>query len=76
MAMPLEPSPTQRWLMRSAQALALLVGVLYGYDIGSRVSGVGMGVVMAANAGVLGALTIGAVAEPLLRWQARRRMAR
>jgi len=74
--MPLEVNTLQRWLLRSAQALALLVGALYGYDIGSRVSGIGMGVVMAANAGVFGALMTGAVAEPLLRWQARRRMAR
>ena len=42
-----EPSAAQGWLLRGMQAAAALAGLYYGYDIGSRISGTGMGVVMA-----------------------------
>jgi hypothetical protein len=71
-----ESTPAQRWLLRALQALAAALGALYGYDIGSRVSGPGMGVVMAANAAVFAALLTSAATEPILRLLARRRSAR
>ena len=63
---------TARWLQRGLQAAAALTALVYGYDIGSRISGTGMGVVMALNASVCAWLMAAAVGERLLRWRAAR----
>ncbi len=72
MASSLSPtSTTQRWLQRGAQSAAALTGLYYGYDIGSRISGIGMGVVMALNAAVCAWLLAAALTDGLLRWRGR-----
>jgi uncharacterized membrane protein len=71
-----ESAPAPAWPLRCLQAAAALAGLYYGYDIGSRISGTGMGVVMALNAAVCAALLAAAVAWPVQRWHLRRRRPR
>ena len=66
-----QPSSALRWLQRGVMAAAALTALYYGYDIGSRVSGTGMGVVMALNAAVCAGLLASALTEQLLRWRSR-----
>lgn len=44
-------------------ALAALLGLVYGFDAGQRMSGPMLGVVMALNAAVIASLLAGAVAD-------------
>lgn len=67
--MRLEQYPAHVWLSRAVQALAALAGLYFGYNIGSRISGPGMGVVMALNAAVCAALLVAVPAN----WVRRRR---
>jgi hypothetical protein len=71
-----ERGPAPAWLLRSLQAAAALAGLYYGYDIGSRISGTGMGVVMALNAAICATLMTAAMAGPVQRWRLRRRRRR
>ncbi len=66
-----QPGTARRWLQRGLMAAAALTALVYGYDIGSRVSGTGMGVVMALNAAVCAWLLAAALTEHLLRWRSR-----
>ena len=66
-----QPSSAQRWLQRGVMAAAALTALYFGYDIGSRVSVTGMGVVMALNAAVCAGLLASALTEQLLRWRSR-----
>jgi zinc transporter ZupT len=56
----------RRIAVRALSAGAGIVGGVLGYDIGDRISGALLGVVMAANAAVIGSLLVGTLAERLL----------
>jgi hypothetical protein len=65
---------TGRVLVRAASIAAALTGVMVGFDFGHRVDGVLLGVVAAANLGVLAAILAGAAADWVFkRAPARRR---
>jgi hypothetical protein len=53
----------RRIAVRALSAGAGVVGAVLGYDIGDRISGTLLAVVMAAMAGVFGALMGGAAAD-------------
>ncbi|MBL8304711.1 MAG: hypothetical protein JNM26_18315 [Ideonella sp.] len=57
----------------AAQVVAAAVGAKYGYDFGHEVSGWVLGVALAANAAVFGALAVSAVADGVDRWRPARR---
>jgi hypothetical protein len=52
-----------QWAIWVAQAVAVLLGLGYGYAFGAQVSGPVLGVVVAINAAVFGALCITAVVD-------------
>jgi hypothetical protein len=56
---------TRRIAVRAVSAGTAVAGGLLGYDIGDRISGALLGVVMAANMAAIGALLAGALAERL-----------
>lgn len=60
----------KRWTQWGVYLLATALGLHYGYDIGSRVSGVAMGVVMALNTAVFASIMAGAVSDRLWQWWA------
>ena len=51
------------WLPWAMSALAALLGLVYGFDAGQRMSGPMLGVVMALNAAVIAGLLAGAVVD-------------
>jgi hypothetical protein len=55
----------RRIAVRTVSAGTALAGGLLGYDVGDRISGALLGVVMAANAAAIGGLLAGALAERL-----------
>jgi hypothetical protein len=57
-----------RLLVWALCALAGLAGLLLGYDVGARVAGVLLGVVMALNAAAFVWLMASAVLDRLIRW--------
>jgi hypothetical protein len=61
--------PLQRWLFWLIYAVAGLIGLKYGFDVGVQMSGVLMGAVMGLNAAVFCAL----VAASVIGWLFRRR---
>ena len=56
-----------RWLVWTAALAAGAVGLVYGFEVGQRVAGFWLGLVMALNAAALGALVAGSVMDRLLR---------
>jgi hypothetical protein len=54
-------------MVRLVSVAAGIGGMLWGYDFGTRLDGVFMGVVAGANLAIMGALLGGAAAEWLLR---------
>jgi ABC-type transporter Mla maintaining outer membrane lipid asymmetry permease subunit MlaE len=56
-----------RKLTPVAYAAAVLIGLVYGFDVGERISGILMGVIMALNTAVFGVLCVSAVAGWLLQ---------
>jgi hypothetical protein len=61
-------TPLQRWLVRSAYGLAAVIGAIYGYDFGSRIGGMFVGVVLALNGALFCSIVAGSAAERLSRW--------
>jgi hypothetical protein len=61
-------APVQRWLVRLAYGLAVVLGAIYGYDFGSRIGGMFIGVILALNGAVFCSIVAGAAAERLSRW--------
>jgi len=61
---------SKRWIQWGVYLLATALGLYYGYDIGSRVSGMAMGVVMALNTAVFASIMAGAVSDRLWQWWA------
>ena len=55
----------RRWAAPLLAALAALLGAKLGYDAGVQIAGVWLGIIMAANAGLFGALLVGAVMDKL-----------
>jgi hypothetical protein len=55
-----------------AYAAAALVGLVYGFDVGLRISGPLMGAIMALNTAVFGVLCASAVAGWVIERAARR----
>jgi drug/metabolite transporter (DMT)-like permease len=60
------PAPRQWWAWLVV-ALAGVVGLWFGYDFGRQVSGMGLGLLMAANGAVFASLLASAVVDRLLR---------
>ena len=63
---PLEVEPRQWWAWL-AVALAGVAGLWFGYDFGAQVSGMGLGLLMAANGAVFASLLASAVVDRLFR---------
>lgn len=59
------PSPARRWLPRLASLLAAVAGAIYSYDFGALIGGPLVGVVLALNGAVCGAVLAGALVERL-----------
>lgn len=55
----------QRSVLALVYVLAAAVGLVSGYDFGSRIGGIFVGVVLALNGAVFCSIVVGAVAE---RW--------
>jgi hypothetical protein len=62
-----ETRRSRRWLVWTASLAAAALGVVYGFQVGQRVAGLWLGVVMALNAGALGALVVGSLVDRFLR---------
>lgn len=60
------PEPMRRGLVYGSSALGALVGAAYSYAFGRQISGPGLGVLLALNAGVFGGLVVGMVLDRLL----------
>jgi hypothetical protein len=58
--------PRRRWPL-VVSGLAGLIAAPFGYGAGVRISGPGMGWVMAINSAVFGALVVGGVIDRVLR---------
>lgn len=71
-----EPTALQRALLLAVQAAAALAGLYFGYDIGSRISGPGLGTIMALCSAVFAWLMASGIVEQLQRWRAGRRTPR
>lgn len=52
----------------TAQVIAAAVGAKYGFDFGNGLSGPVLGVVVAANAALFGALAVSALVDAVGRW--------
>jgi hypothetical protein len=52
----------RRWVL-AATAMAVAVGLKVGYDAGVQISGMWLGLAMAANAAVFGAFCVGLLAD-------------
>lgn len=63
-ALKVEPRQWWAWLV---VALAGVAGLWFGYDFGRQVSGMGLGLLMAANGAVFAALLASAVVDRLFR---------
>ena len=63
---PRKPGPG-RWWAWLVVALAGVVGLWFGYDFGRQVSGMGLGLLMAANGAVFASLLASAVVDRLGR---------
>ena len=57
----------RRILVKLGYLLAAGIGLKYGFDFGDKLAGTPLGVLMALNAAVFGALLFGVVAGLLLR---------
>ena len=66
----------RRWMVWTACLAAGAVGLVYGFEVGQRVAGFWLGLVMALNAAALGALLAGSLVDRLLRWMAPRQRER
>lgn len=62
-----EPRRSRRWLVWTASLAAAALGIVYGFQVGQRVAGLWLGLVMALNAGALGALIAGSLVDRLMR---------
>ena len=67
-AEPTHPSPAWRWLPRLASLLAAAAAAIYSYDFGALIGGPLVGVVLALNGAVFGAVMAGALVERLRSW--------
>jgi hypothetical protein len=56
-----------RKLTPVAYGAAVLVGLVYGFDVGERISGIFMGMIMAVNTAVFGVFCVSALAGWLLQ---------
>lgn len=63
MAMPGKNWGAGQWAIWAAQAVAVVLGLKYGYAFGVRISGAVLGVVLAANTAVFGALGVTALVD-------------
>jgi drug/metabolite transporter (DMT)-like permease len=63
-ALKVEPRQWWAWLV---VALAGVAGLWFGYDFGRQVSGMGLGLLMAANGAVFASLLASAVVDWLFR---------
>jgi len=63
---PLKVEPRQWWAWLIV-ALAGVAGLWFGYDFGRQVSGMGLGLLMAANGAVFASLLASAVVDRLFR---------
>jgi drug/metabolite transporter (DMT)-like permease len=63
-ALEVEPRQWWAWLV---VALAGVAGLWFGYDFGRQVSGMGLGLLMAANGGVFASLLASAVVDRVFR---------
>lgn len=61
-------SVTPRWWLRLACLLAAVVGLMYGYEFGNRISGPWIGVLLALNCAVFASLMTHGFAQWLGRW--------
>ena len=57
----------RQMLVRLGYLLVAAIGLKYGYDFGNKVAGTTLGVLMALNAAVFGAILFSVVAGLLLR---------
>jgi hypothetical protein len=62
-------NPARRWLPRLVSLLAAAAGALYSYDFGALIGGPLVGVVLALNGAVFGAVMAGALVERLRSWR-------
>jgi len=62
------PNAARRWLPRLASLLAAAAGAIYSYDFGTLIGGPLVGVVLALNGAVFGALMAGALVDRLRSW--------
>ena len=57
----------QRRLLLAAQVLAVAAGLVFGYDAGAQISGMWLGLAMAANAAVFAAFCVSLLADAVFR---------